>query len=260
MKSLLLIGALVTLTALSTPAQTNQRSADAAQALRQYEWKLRTEVQRKGETKNVQVASVWFDSNGQKQTIVISKSPEPDLPKFGLRKAIAEKKVTEFRKTVRELGDLARSYAELSPEQLQRFMTTASVTPEVTAGVKLVRAEGRDVLHAGDSMTIWTDATSRRQRLVQIQTVFDKNPVVILSEFQDLPQGGPTFMSVSRVNYDDGAVVIITQNYEHKRVGQQTAGMVQSRHCFASEVLWHAAATVGAALCGRPCAELSVEI
>ena len=130
MKSLLLIGALVTLTALSTPAQTNQRSADAAQALRQYEWKLRTEVQRKGETKNVQVASVWFDSNGQKQTIVILKSPEPDLPKFGLRKAIAEKKVTEFRKTVRELGDLARSYAELSPEQLQRFMTTASVTPE----------------------------------------------------------------------------------------------------------------------------------
>ena len=224
MKTLLLsvgLGALMSLSALTTPAQTNQRSADAAQAnalaLRQYEWKLRTEVQRKGETKNVQVALVKFDSNGQKQVTVISKSPEPDLPKFGLRKVIAEKKVREFRETVQQLGDLARSYAELAPDQMQRFMASATVTPEVTTEGKLVRAEGRNVLHSGDSMTIWTDATSRKQRRVQIQTMFDKKPVVIVSEFHDLPQGGPSFMAVSRVSYDDGAVVIVTENFEHKK-------------------------------------------
>lgn len=236
MKTLLLavgLGALMSLSALTTPAQIdqkpNQRPAEAgganATALRQYEWKLRTEVQRKGETKNVQVVSVKFDSNGQKQTTVISKSPEPDLPKFGLRKAIAQKKVAEFRETVQQLGDLARTYAELSPEQMQRFMASASVTPEVTTEGKLVRAEGRDVLHSGDSMTVWTDATSRKQRRVQIQTMFDKKPVVIVSEFQDLPQGGPTFMAVSRVSYDDGAVVIVTQNFEHKKVGPQTVAV-----------------------------------
>lgn len=229
MKTLLIgvgLGALLTMNALTAPAQI-QKPAEAAQAnavaLRQYEWKLRTEVQRKGETKNVQVASVKFDSNGQKQTTVISKSPEPDLPKFGLRKAIAEKKVAEFRETVQQLGDLARSYAELTPEQMQRFMASATVTPEVTPEAKLVRADGRNVLHAGDWMTIWTDATSRKQRRVQIETLFDKKPVIIISEFQDLPQGGPTFMAVSRVTYDDGAVVIITQNFEHKRVAVQTA-------------------------------------
>lgn len=229
MKTLLLgvgLGALLSLSALATPAQTNQKPADAAAqanavALRQYEWKLRTEVQRKGETKNVQVASVKFDSNGQKQTTVISKSPEPDLPKFGLRKAIAEKKVAEFRETVQQVGDLARSYAELSPEQMQRFMASATVTPEA----QLIRAEGRNVLHAGDSITVWTDATSRKQRRVEIQTVFDKKPVVIVSEFQDLPQGGPTFMAVSRVNYDEGAVVIITENFEHKRLNSQAAAV-----------------------------------
>ena len=224
MKTLLLgvgLGALLTLSALTTPAQINQKPADPARAnalaLRQYEWKLRTEVQRKGETKNVQVASVKFDSNGQRQMTVISKSPEPDLPKFGLRKAIAEKKVAEFRETVQQLGDLARSYAELSPEQMQGFMASASVSPEA----QLVRAEGRNVLHAGDSMTIWTDANSRRQRRVEIHTVFDKKPVVIVSEFQDLPQGGPTFVAVSRVNFDDGAVVIITQNFEHQKARSQ---------------------------------------
>jgi hypothetical protein len=228
MKTLLLgvgLGTLLLLSVPTTPAQTTQRSADAAQAnalsLRQYEWKLRTEVQRKGETKNVQVVSVKFDGNGQKQTTVISKSPEPDLPKFGFRKAVAEKKVAEFRETVQRLGDLARSYGELSPERMQRFMGSASVTPEAT----LIRAEGRDVLQAGDSMTVWTDAASRKQRRVRIQTVFDKKPVVIISEFQDLPQGGPTFMAVSRVNYDDGAVVIITQNYDHQKLQSQTASV-----------------------------------
>ena len=228
MKTLLLgvgLGALLSLSALTTPAQTNQKPADAAQAnalaLRQYEWKLRTEVQRKGETKNVQVASVKFDSNGQKQVTVISKSPEPDLPKFGMRKAIAQKKVAEFRETVQQLGDLARSYAELSPEQMHRFMASASLTTEATAEAKLVRAEGRNVLHAGDSMMIWTDATSRKQRRVEIKTIFDKKPVVIVSEFKDLPQGGPTFMAVSRVSYDDGAVLVITENLDHQRVRPQ---------------------------------------
>jgi hypothetical protein len=232
MKTLLLgvgLGALLSLSALTTPAQTNQNPQAAAKAnvlaLRQYEWKLRTEVQRKGETKNVQVASVKFDSNGQKQTTVISKTPEPELPKFGLRKAIAEKKFKEFKETVQQLGDLALSYGELSPEQMQRFMAGATLTPEITAEGKCLRAKGRNVLQTGDSMTVWLDAASRKQRRLEIQTVYDDKPVQIVSEFQDLPQDGPTFMAVSRVNYDDGAVVIISSNFDHQRVRPQQSAV-----------------------------------
>ena len=109
-------------------------------------------------------------------------------------------------------------------------MASATVSPEVTPEAKLVRADGRNVLHAGDWMTIWTDPTSRKQRRVQIETVFDKKPVIIISEFKDLPQGGPTFMAVSRVSYDDGAVVIVSENFEHKRVAAvQTAAEVVQR-------------------------------
>ena len=233
MKTLLIavgLGALVSLGALTTPAQTNQNPAAAAQsnalALRQYEWKMRTEVQRKGETKSVQVVSVRFDSNGQKQTALISRTPEPDLPKFGLRKVIAEKKFKEFKETIQQLGELARAYGELSPEQMQKFLATATITPEVTAEAKLVRAEGSNVLLAGDSMIVWMDATSRRQRRVEIKTVFDEKPVRIVSEFQDLPHGGPTFMTVSRVNYDAGEVVIVTQNSDHQKVSPQAAAVV----------------------------------
>lgn len=218
MKSLLLgvgLGALVSLSALTATAQTN------ATALAKYQWKRRTEVQRKGETKNVQVALVRYDVNGRQQTTPISGTPEPDLPKFGLRKAIAEKKFKEFRETVRQLGDLARAYSELTPEQMQKFMASASMTPAVVGGQQLMRVDGGNVLHSGDKMTIWTDPASRKQRRVEIQTVLDDKPVRIVSEFKDLSASGPTYMAVSRINYDDGAVVIITENFDHLTASRQ---------------------------------------
>lgn len=215
MKTLLLgvgLGALVSLSALTATAQTNQ--------IRQYEWKRRTEVQRKGETKNVQVALVKYDANGQMQTTRISGTPEPDLPKFGLRKAIAEKKFKEFKETVRELGDLARSYSELTAEQMQKFMTSASMRPELIGGQQLMRVDGSSVLHAGDAMTIWTDPVSRKQRRVEIQTVLDDKPVRIISEFKDLSPSGPTYMAVSRINYDDGSIAIVTENFDYQTAHQ----------------------------------------
>jgi hypothetical protein len=210
MKTLLLsvgLGALM-LSALTASGQT----------LRQYQWKRRTEVQRKGETKNVQLALVRYDSNGQMQVTPISGTPEPDLPKFGLRKVIAEKKFKEFRERVREISDLARSYGELPAERMQKFMASASVSPELLGGQQLIRAQGNDVLHAGDSMTVWVDAVSRRQRRVEVQTTLDGKPVRIVSEFKDILASGPTYMAVSRVNYDEGAVAIVTENFDHAPV------------------------------------------
>lgn len=229
MKTLLLgvgMGAFM-LSALTAPAQTNQKPAQVAQAnttaLRQYQWKRRTEVQRKGETKNVQVALVRYDAQGQMQTTPLSGTPEPDLPKFGLRKAIAEKKYKEFKETVRQLGEVARSYGELAPDQMQKFMAGAAVSPEVVAGQQLIRAEGHNVLHAGDSMTVWIDAGSSKQRRVEIQTVLDGKPVRIVSEFKDISPSGPTYLSVSRINYDDGSIGIVTENFDHEIARKETA-------------------------------------
>jgi hypothetical protein len=101
---------------------------------------------------------------------------------------------------------------------MQRFMATATITPELTAQHKLVRIEGRDVLQSGDSMTVFIDAVSRKQRRVEIQTWRDQKPVRIVSEFQDLPQGGPTYMARTQVNYDRGSVVIVTENFDYARV------------------------------------------
>src|ERR1051326_8425672 len=222
------MGALIGLSALPTPAQTKTNTASSpaqanAAALRQYQWKLRTEVQRNGETKSVQVALVRFDANGQMQTTPISKTPEPDLPKFGLRKAIAEKKFKEFKETVQQLGDLARAYSNLPADQMQHFMATAAITPEMNGEQKLMRAEGHDVFQNGDTMIVWVDALTRKQRRVEIVASYDRKPVRIVSEFRDLPQGGPTYLATSQIAYDDGEGVIVTTNFDHERLGAVTA-------------------------------------
>src|SRR5689334_5805838 len=234
MKMLLLgvgLGALVSMSAFTTPAQTKQTTPavppnvrrGSATPLREYQWKLRTEVQRKGETKSVQVAQVRYDANGQMQTTLISKTPEPDLPKFGLRKAIAEKKFKEFKETVQQLGDLARGYSNLPADQMQHFMASAVISPELQGEQKLLRAEGHDVFQNGDTMVVWLDAVTRKQRRIEIQAAYDGKAVRIVSEFRDLPQGGPTYLATSQIAYDGGEVVIVTTNFDHERLRAETA-------------------------------------
>lgn len=212
--------AIVWLGPFAITAQVDQRFAQAQQenalALRKYEWKSRTEIQKDGDTKNIQLALMRYDTNGNLQKTPISSTQE-DLPTRGLRGLIAKKKKKEFQDNVEKVGALAKSYSTLPPDRMQRFMSTATLTPEMTRQQKLVRAEGRDVLQSGDSMTVWIDAVSRKQRRVEIQTLMDNKPVRIVSEFQDIPQAGPTYMARSQVNYDGTSLVIITENFDYRR-------------------------------------------
>ena len=208
--------------AIAISAQMDRQFAQARQqnalALKKYEWKSRTEIQKDGETKRVQVALMRYNDDGTLQKTVISSTSEPDLPKFGLRKAIAKKKLGEFRDRLAELEALSRSYSELPADRMQSFMANALVTPELTAQQKLIRISGSNVLQAGDSMTVFLDAISRKQRRVEIQTSLDQKPVRIVSEFQELPQGGPTYMARSQVNYDGNSVVIVADNFDYARL------------------------------------------
>ena len=202
-------------------AQMDQKFAQAqqqnAQALRQYEWKSRTEIRKGGETKNVQLAMMRYDNYGSLQKTPLSATPQQQLPTRGLRGMIAQKKKENFMDTLEGLSRVAKSYSELSPQQMQRFMATATFAPEIGPQQKLIRITGSNVQQPGDSMTIWIDAVSRKQRRVEIQTSFDRKPVRIISEFQDLPQG-PTHMARSVVDYPGEELTLITDNFDYERV------------------------------------------
>lgn len=207
----------VLLAAIAINAQMDRQLARAQQdnalALKQYEWKTRTEIRKDGETKRVEVVLNSYDSNGQVQKTVISSTPEPSLPKFGLRRRIAKNKLEDFREKIASLAALAQTYAELPADKKQSFMANAAIT----SANNHVRVEGRDVLHPGDTMTLFLDAATRKQRRLEIQTSLNDKPVKIISEFQDLSANGPTFMARSQVNYDGDSIAIITENFEYVR-------------------------------------------
>jgi hypothetical protein len=212
--------AILLATTVAISSQMDQKLAQSQkqneQALRQYTWQSRTEIRKGGETKNVQMAVNRYDIYGTLQKTTVSSTPQQQLPTRGIRGLIAQKKKEDFKETLEGLSALARSYAELSPDAMQRFMGTASVTPEMNPQQKLFRVTGGNILQPGDSMTVWLDAVSRKQRRVEIHTTLDRKPVRIVSDFQDLP-GGPNYMARSVIDYPSAELTLITENFDYQR-------------------------------------------
>lgn len=211
---------LVLLTSAAFPFQMDQKFAQAqqqnAQALKQYTWKSRTEIQRDGDTRNVQLALHRYDMYGTLQKTPISSTPQQQMPSRGLRRLIAEKKKENFMETMDSLSRLARSYSEIPADAMQRFMATATITPDVSLQQKLFRIRGGNVLQPGDSMTVWVDAVTHKQRRIEIQTSLERKPVMIVSNFQDLP-AGPTYMARSVIEYPSEELRLITENFDYER-------------------------------------------
>lgn len=211
------------LTTVAFPFQMDQKFAQAqqqnAQALRQYTWKSRTEIQKGGETRSVQLALLRYDIYGALQKTPMSSTPQQQLPTRGIRRLIAEKKRDNFMETLESLGALARSYSELAPEAMQRFMTAATVAPEMGQQQKLFRIQGSNVLQPGDSMTLWVDAVTRKPRRVEIRTSMERRPVRIVSDSQDLPNG-PTYTARCVVDYPSEELTLITENFDYERAAR----------------------------------------
>jgi hypothetical protein len=211
-------GMVTLLASFTSNGQINERFAaaqqDNARALRQYEWKSRTEILKGGDSKKTQVMAMRYDATGQLQKTIISSTPEPDLPSFGLRGHSAQKKKKEFLEKVEQLSALAKAYSSLPPDAMQRFVTTATFTPDER---NLIRIEGHNVVQTGDAMAIFVDGVSRKQRRIEIRSYLEDKPITIVSEFKDLSANGPTYVSNSRVSYDGNSIVLITENFDYVR-------------------------------------------
>ena len=195
-------------------AQQDQKFAQAqkqnAQALRQYTWKSHTEVRKDGDLKSTKLFMSRYAADGTQIQILLEED-SAKLPKFGLRGMIARKKKEEAGKLIQALQSLAKSYGELPPAKMQELMSKATVTREQN----LLRLEATGVLQANDSMVIWLDANTRRQRRIEINSSYDAKPVRIISEFKDLP-AGPTYMARSVVDYPREDLTLTVENFDHQ--------------------------------------------
>jgi hypothetical protein len=96
-------------------------------------------------------------------------------------------------------------------------MASATIIAKPDQG--LIQLRGENVLLAGDSMSIWLDAKTRKQRRVEIHTFLERNPVKAVIEFRDLP-AGPTYLARTVVDFQKEALQLITENYDYERGGK----------------------------------------
>jgi len=202
--------------------QQEQKFAQAqkqnAQALRQYTWKSRSQVRKDGDVKSTKLFLTRYAPDGT-QVQVLLQEDSARLPKFGLRGMIAKKKKEEAAELIEALQKLAKSYGELPPAKMQEFMGRATATLETNTPQPLLRLEARDVLQPNDSMTVWVDANTRRQRRIEINSSYEAKPVRIVSEFKDLP-GGPTYMARSVVDYPREELTLTVENFDPQHDAQ----------------------------------------
>jgi len=198
--------------------QQDQKFAQAqkqnAQALRQYTWKSRSQVRKDGDVKSTKLFLTRYAPDGT-QVQVLLEEDSAKLPKFGVRGMIAKKKKEEAAQLIEALQKLAKSYAELPPAKMQEFIGRATATLEANTPQPLLRLEANDVLQPNDSMIVWVDAKTRRQRRIEINSSYDAKPVRIVSEFKDLP-GGPTYMARLVVDYPREELTLTVENFDHQ--------------------------------------------
>lgn len=190
-----------------------------AMALQQYTWKSQTQIRKEGDVKATKLYSNRYAADGTVVQLLLQEE-SAKLPKFGIRGMVAKKKKAEAQELIEALQRFAKSYGELPPAKMQEFMKTANATLETNAAEPLLRLESTNILQPGDSMIVWLDANTRRQRRVEINSTFDEKPVRIVTEFRDLPNG-PNYVARSVVDYPREELTLTMENFDYEHLGRE---------------------------------------
>lgn len=187
------------------------RQANAT-AMQQYTWDQRTEVLEDGVVKDTRVELVnWV--NGQYQKSLVSDQG-PSLPRFGLRKRIAEAKQKEMKEYASGLKSLLQQYTLDSSPQLLAFYNKAQVSgPDATG---LLALSGGSVVTPGDSMTVWINATTHKAAKAFIATNYQGNPVTMNATFNVLASG-LSYMNFADVQIPAKQMEVQVSNFNYNK-------------------------------------------
>lgn len=193
-----------------------QAQRENALALRKYQWKSRVEVRRGGETSNVQVFLMRYGLDGSLQRTPIGGAPAGrERPRPPLVRRIAEKKTKEVQELVRQLTELAQSYASLPPERMPAALAGARMITPLGGATDSVQVQATGVLQPGDSVTMSLESATHQQQRVEVRTFLDAKPVTVMSEFRRLPEG-PTYAARVVVEYPSETLQIVTDSFDYE--------------------------------------------
>ncbi len=190
---------------------TAARQANAA-AMQQYTWDQRTELLEDGTVKDTRVDMVnWV--NGQYQHSLVSNEG-PSLPRFGVRKRIAEAKQKEMQQYLSGLKALLEQYTMGTSPQLLGFFNKASVSgPDATG---LIALSGGSVVAAGDSLTIWVNATTHKAAKAFVATTYQGDAVTMNATFNVLASG-LSYMNFADIQVPGKQMEIQVSNFNYNR-------------------------------------------
>jgi hypothetical protein len=190
---------------------TAARQANAT-AMQQYTWDQRTELLEDGTVRDTRVEMVnWV--NGQYQKSLVSNEG-PSLPRFGIRKRIAEAKQRDMQEYMSGLKAQLEQYTMGTSPQLLTFFNKASVSgPDATG---LLALSGGSVVMPGDSMTLWVNATTHKAAKAFIATTYQGDSVTMNATFNVLATG-LSYMNFADIQIPGKQMEIQVSNFNYNK-------------------------------------------
>jgi hypothetical protein len=182
------------------------------QELQQYSWKQKTDLDLKGEEKSSRVDFLRYDSQGQLVKTPLSVPPPPQQKSGRLVGKMKAKKIDEMKDYIERLMERVRRYTTFSGTDPQQIMQKATLT----TGQDRFVIHIKDYVIPGDSVDISLDPTTRKIRQFKVVTSLDQDPVNVVAEFRELPDG-PTYMSQATVDSPKKELQIRVTSYDYMK-------------------------------------------
>ena len=185
------------------------------EALRNYAWQSRVNVEVAGEEKKVDLYQVRYNMSGElEKTRMGGEAAEQKKVRGPLRKKKAKSAKKDASEFAEELGDTIEAY--LSPESVMKALSTAFA--RVDAG--LLRLHSQDVVQKGDSVDFGMVETTKQLMTLTVTTTADGSPVEVELTFQRLDDG-TDYPARSIVNTEFGGkkLNIVTENFSYAKQG-----------------------------------------
>ena len=170
-----------------------QKMKENAEALKQYSYKRRTEVQFKDKSR-VSVEKVRY-VNGQPETTPL-ETPAPSAAAGGgrgLRGMMARKKIEEKKEEMKEevdrLKSLLQSYTPHGSDSMRQILEKATISRTGQGPNADVRVAATGVVQPSDSFTLVWSAANHRPERIEIRAELDNKPVQLAVDYSALPNG-----------------------------------------------------------------------
>jgi hypothetical protein len=156
---------------------------------------------------------VQYGPDGRLQRIVENEQGA-SLPFGFIRRAIAEKKRKEMETYLKGLRDLLDQYTLPTAGKVLDFMDKATTT--LADDGRMILMNGSSVVVPGDGLSIWTDASTRKTRKIQVDTFFQGDAVNLTATFKTLRRG-LTHVDYAEVVIPGKNLSVQVQNFNYDR-------------------------------------------